>query len=196
MIIALTGGIAAGKSTVRTLLAARPGLETFDADACVHHLLDADAEVASAIRSAFGPSFLQSEGTPDRAALRERVFRDPEARRTLEDLLHPRVRGAWQEQRSRCAEAGRDFLADIPLLYETNAQTLFDAVVVVACSSGTQLARLADRGLRPSMAQAMLASQLPIGQKVAKASFVIWNDGSLAALGWQVEAVARQLFPG
>lgn len=194
MTLGLTGNIGAGKSTVRQHLSARPNLETFDADACVHRLLASQPQVASEIRTRFGPEFLNADNTPNRDALREHVFRNPEARHTLEAILHPMVRAEWQAQAARSNAAGRHFLADIPLLYETDSEASFDAVVVVACSPEIQWIRLLARGLAPETAQAMLASQLPIGQKIARASFVLWNDGSLPALHRQTDLVANLIF--
>lgn len=193
-VIGLTGGVATGKSTVRGILMAKRNLEVFDADAHVHYLLRSDPGVAEKIRARFGAPFMHSDGTPDRAALRELVFRDPRARHDLEALLHPLVQSEWQKQRSRCIAAGIHFLADIPLLYETQAEAAFDAVIVVACTPAMQLARMRARGLTDEIAHAMLASQLPIGQKVTRASFVVWNDGTLAALNRQIELLAKQLF--
>lgn len=194
MTVGLTGGVATGKSTVRQTLANTAGIEAFDADACVHRLLENDANVAAVIRREIGESYLRADGKPDREALRRLVFRDPVARRKLEAILHPLVRAEWSSRLDECRTEGIHFLADIPLLYETGAEDLFDAVVVVACSTTTQLDRLRARGIDADTAQAMLASQLPIGQKVSRATFVIWNDGSLGALGRQVELVANQLF--
>lgn len=195
MIIGLTGGIAAGKSTVRGLLSAKSGAETFDADKCVHRLLAEDAKLASEIGKWFGTRYLRQDGRPDRSALRELVFHQADARRKLEGLLHPLVRSAWMTQRDGCFASGRSLLADIPLLYETEAEQFFDEIVVVACTPATQLQRLAARGISPETAQAMLASQWPIGQKVSRADHVVWNDGSLAALSRQTEFLANQLFP-
>ena len=195
MIIGLTGGIAAGKSTVRGLLPAHTALQTFNADACVRQLLDGDKQVIREIRDRFGPDFIAVDGKPDRVRLRELIYTDAAARRRLEELLHPRVRRQWQELREDCLAANRHLLADIPLLFETGAESYFEAVVVVACSPATQLSRLATRGIGPGMAEAMLASQWPIGQKTKRADFVIWNEGSLAALGCQTELLSKQLFP-
>ncbi|MFM8809742.1 MAG: dephospho-CoA kinase [Chthoniobacterales bacterium] len=194
MTVGLTGGIAAGKSTVRQTLANTAGLEVFDADAYVHRLLENDETVCAAFRREFGASYLRPDGKPDREALRELVFRDPVARRRLEAILHPLVRAEWSAQLEECRTKSSHFLADIPLLHETGAEDFFDAVLVVACSQKTQLDRLRARGIDADTAQAMLASQLPIGQKVARANFVIWNDGSLVALGRQIKLVANQLF--
>lgn len=195
MIIGLTGGIAAGKSTVRELLTVHTALQTFDADACVRSLLEGDARVIREIRDRFGPHFIKADGKPDRIRLRELIYADASARCRLEEVLHPRVLRQWQEVREECLAANGHLLADIPLLFETGAESYFQAVVVVACSPATQLSRLETRGIGPRMAEAMLASQWPIGQKTDRADFVIWNDGSLAALGRQTELLSKQLFP-
>lgn len=195
MNIGLTGGIAAGKSSVRQAILSARDIEAFDADAFVHRLLESDTGVANAIRREFGNSCLRPDGRPDRKTLRELVFRDAFARRKLEDILHPLVRAEWSARLQECREKNIHLLADIPLLYETGAEGFFDAVVVVACARSTQMDRLRARGIDEDTAQGMLASQLPLGQKVDRAAFVIWNDGSMAALGRQIELVANQLFP-
>jgi dephospho-CoA kinase len=195
MIIGLTGGIAAGKSTVSQHLASRPGLQFFDADALVHRLLAEDPKVADLIGKQFGPGYLRPDGAPDRAALRGLVFGDPEARRRLEAILHPKVRSEWLALRDECLASQKPFLADIPLLYETGAEAFFDTIIVVACSPVTQMVRIGKRGVAPETAHHMLASQLPLGQKLGRADVVIWNDGSLATLERQIELAANQLFP-
>lgn len=195
MIIGLTGGLAAGKSTVRQILAARRGMEVFDADACARRLLQSNSEVIDSIRSIFGGGFIGPDGTPERGKLRELVFHNIQARRQLESLLHPKVRAEWQAARDRAVTDRIDFLADIPLLYETGADRFFDSVLVVACSLATQLGRLQERGISVETAKAMLASQLPLGQKIDRAHYVIWNDGSLAALGRQTGFFVTQIFP-
>jgi dephospho-CoA kinase len=195
MIIGLTGGIAAGKSTVRGFLAAGRGIRVFDADDCVRRMLDSDPRIASEICGMFGSDFLRADGKPDRARLREAIYGAPDARRGLESLIHPPVRAAWLALRDRCLAEDTGMLADIPLLYETGAETFFDAVVVVGCAPSTQLARLETRSIARPLGEAMLASQWPIGQKVSRADFVIWNDGSLAALGRQTKLLANQIFP-
>ena len=195
MIIGLTGGIAAGKSTVRQLLAPRGSMRAFDADAAVRRMLDSDPQIISAIGNAFGQEFIGMDGKPDRARLREAIYADPQARHRLEGILHPLVRAEWLALRDECLATGVDMLADIPLLYETGAEGFFDVALVVGCSRDTQVDRLHARGIGPKMAEAMLASQWPIGQKVQRADFVIWNDGSLAALGRQSELLLNQLIP-
>ena len=191
MLLGLTGGIATGKSTAARLLHDLADLTAFDADACVHELLATDQEVISAIRLEFSLA-----NTPlDRATLRQIVFRDPEARRRLESILHPVVRARWQGLADDCRAHGRHLLADIPLLFETGAASAFDATIAVAASPQVQRQRLADRGLDQKMIDAMLASQWPIGQKVGLADHVIWNDGSPAELERQCALLLDALFP-
>jgi dephospho-CoA kinase len=194
MIIGLTGGIAAGKSTVRETLASRHGVEVFDADAFAHRLLESDNGVAAKIDKEFGSRCLSDDGRPDRKALRELVFHDVDARRKLEGILHPLVRAEWLAQREQCHAKGAHFLADIPLLYETHSDGFFDRVVVVACSPSVQMIRLEARGLSAETAHAMLASQLPMRQKVEESTFVIWNDGSMESLRRQTQYLANLLF--
>ena len=194
MIIGLTGGVAAGKSTVRETLASRHGVEAFDADAFVHRLLQSDSSVAAKINQEFGSRCLGDDGRPDRKALRELVFHDVDARRKLEGILHPLVRAEWLARREQCLAKGAHFLADIPLLYETHSDGFFDRVVVVACSPSVQMIRLEARGLSAETAHAMLASQLPMRQKVEEAAFVIWNDGSMESLRRQTQLLANLLF--
>jgi dephospho-CoA kinase len=191
MLLGITGGIATGKSTVARFLHERANLTTFDADACVHELLATDHEVISAIRLEFS----LPETPIDRAALRQIVFLDPEARRRLESILHPIVRAKWQALTDDCRANGRCLLADIPLLFETGAAPAFDATIVVAASPQVQQQRLVSRGLEQEMIDAMLASQWPIRQKIALANHVIWNDGSLAELERQCVLLLDALFP-
>jgi dephospho-CoA kinase len=191
MLLGLTGGIATGKSTVFRILRDRTGIPFFDADACVHESLAADADIKAAVRR----EFTLPDAPIDRRALGQIVFRDPEARRRLEAILHPAVREKWQAMAAECRGANRHFLADIPLLFETAANNAFDTTIVVAASPAIQRQRLAGRGIEPEIIEGMLASQWPIGQKVCSADHVIWNDGSLAELERQCELLLDALFP-
>ncbi|MEX1110487.1 MAG: dephospho-CoA kinase [Chthoniobacterales bacterium] len=193
MLLALTGGPATGKSTFAALLAGRHTFETFDADACVHGLLAADHRIIAAVASEFGPEVLDPAGAVHRPALRALVFPDPAARRRLEAILHPAVRARWLEQSARCRDAGRDFLADIPLLFETGADRFFDATVTVATAAATQRGRLLARGLDHATIEALLASQLPMEEKNGRASSVVWNDGALGALARQADLLLERL---
>lgn len=195
MLLALTGGAATGKSTFSRLLAERHDFEAFDADACVHELLANEPTVIDAVAREFGSDVLDDRGFPDRGSLRRIVFFDPAAKAKLEAILHPLVRNRWSKLLNACRAEQRDFLADIPLLFETSAESHFDAVVVIAASPEVQRRRLAGRGLDAGSAEAMLASQLWIGEKMKRASSVVWNDGTLGALARQADLLIERLFP-
>ncbi len=193
MLIALTGGIATGKTTFGRLLAERHCFEVFDADRCVHDLLSSDQGIISAVAAAFGDGVITASGQVDRAALRPLVFSNLEAKRLLESILHPAVRSRWQEQRVDCLTAGRDFLADIPLLFETSGESHFDASIVVAASASIQRKRIAARRVEPEAVEAMLASQWPMVEKLRRATSVVWNDGTLGALARQADLLLECL---
>ena len=194
MLLGLTGGVATGKSTFTRILARAHPFALFDADACVHQLLSTDEDVIRAVSEEFSLPQPESPVAIDRTLLRQRIFSYPSARRRLEAIIHPVVRKRWMALCSECLDLGRDFLADLPLLCETGAAPHFDAVVLVAASPESQRAMLAAKGIEPSLAEAMLASQWPIGQKVAEADHVVWNDGSLAGLERQASLLLEHLF--
>ena len=193
MLLGLTGGIATGKSTFVRLLAENADFTVFDADAHVHELLSSDPEViADVIRGFALPS---GPNQPiDRSALRQIVFHDPSARRRLEEILHPRVRAEWTRLLEGCRSTNRNFLADIPLLFETGAAPYFEVTVLVAAFPATQRQRLLERRLAADIIEGMLASQWPIGQKLPLADHVVWNDGSMAELEEQSALLLDLLF--
>ena len=199
--IAITGGIASGKSTFTALfLAALPGTEVFDTDACSRRLLAEDPAVAAEVRAAFGAGvFDPASGRIDRAALRALVFTedgDPAPRRALEAILHPRVRAAWRgwlDQRLQ-KTPGALMVVEIPLLYETGAEALFDHTIVVGCGQETQRRRLvARRGLTEETAQRIIASQWSLSEKIRRCGHLIWNEGSEDGLRAQAALCARYL---
>ncbi len=191
MVFGITGGIATGKSAVivhaRKLL---PGATVFDADKAARDLTDHDAETQAAIRETFGPE-IYSSGDLNRAALRTIIFSDPEKKRALEQILHPRIRRQWASEAESRRAPTEIFLADIPLLYETGGESLCDRVVVVACSAAVQLQRLMARSsLSRDAAESMIAAQMPLTEKMKRADHVIWNNGPEAALASQVKTLA------
>ena len=193
LLVALTGGIATGKTTFRRLLSQKRKFEIFDADQYVHQLLASDRQIISAVAAAFGSGVISRTGQVDRTALRHLVFSDAQSRGQLEAILHPEVRNRWQGLLAACRNSGQDFLADIPLLFETSGQSFFEVSVVVAASSSTQRQRLAARGVDPVTAEVMLASQWPMVEKLGRASSVVWNDGSLGALARQADLLLECL---
>ena len=192
-ILGITGGIASGKSICRDLLVERIGAIAFDADACVSELLEEEAAVREQILERVHPDAYAS-GKANRALLRELIYGDIHKKRALEEILHPVVRGRWLAEAQKAKLAGKFFVADIPLLFETGSEAQFDRIITVGCSVETQLARLCARdALSPEMSKKIIASQMPFDIKISKTHHLIWNDGSLDALTAQVELVARYL---
>ena len=192
--LGITGGIASGKSTFCKLLLECIRAEFFDADVCVAELLEGDEAVRKQIVNEIHPAAYGVEGRPNRALLRELIYHDAWKKQALEKILHPIVRQRWLARAQRAAGAGQIFMADIPLLFETSAEALFDRVVIVGCAPEIQLARLGGRpGLTPEISKKIVASQLPVGVKISRSHHVIWNDGALDALIAQTRLFSRYL---
>ena len=186
--VALTGGIATGKSYVLARFAARD-VPTVDADSIAHDVTRGDAPAVVDIRRRFGPDVFDSMDEIDRRKLAERVFDDTRERNALEAIIHPHVRTAIErwftevETKSHTPFA----IADIPLLFETGRQRDFDRVVVTTCPVSIQLDRLGSRGLSAVDAQKRMAAQLPSGEKLAGADFMIQTGGSFAETDRQID---------
>jgi dephospho-CoA kinase len=179
--IGLTGGIAAGKSTVAERWRTA-GVTIIDADTLAHETLVPGTPTHAAVVAAFG--------TVDRAALAEIVFGDEARRQVLNGIVHPVVRQRWQ---AALAHARGFAAVVVPLLYEVGAEADFDCVVAVGCSAATQQARLAAKGLTDAQARARIAAQWPTQRKLDRAEFVIWNDGALPQLVAQADVVLQQI---
>lgn len=183
-----------GKSTAARLLAGR-GYPVADTDLIAREVVEPGTAALREVAEIFGSAMLTSEGRLDRERMGALVFTDPEARRRLEAILHPRIREAWgrrvDEWRAGGARLG---VVVIPLLFETGAEALFDAVVCVACSRATQALRLAGRGWSPVHAAERVASQMPIEVKIQRSRYVVWTDVPVAVheeqLGRVVDRVA------
>lgn len=187
--VALTGNIAAGKSTVAGLLAAW-GATVIDADQLTREVQAPGSPTLAAIAAAFGPGIIAPTGALDRARLRALVLADPERRRALERIVHPAVQRRRAELVAEAAQRGdRIVVSDIPLLFEALDPAAFDAVILVDAPEPLRLARLRRRsGLAEGEARALLAAQLPAAGKRAwrsptgAAPLVIENDADLATL--------------
>lgn len=193
-IMALTGGIASGKSTFCRLLAERlPSLVMFDCDAAVHRILESDAEVSAIVAGAFGSQALDSHGRIDRHFLRGTVFANEASRLTLEAILHPRVRQECLDSLEQAAKSGAElFVADVPLFFEKGFDFGQTQVLVIASSRATQVQRLKARsGFDDSLIESILAAQLPVQEKISRADVVFWNGGPQAVLRAQVRRFAQ-----
>jgi len=190
-VIALTGGIAAGKSAVTHRFAAL-GVPVHDADVAAREVVALGSGGLAAVVAAFGNGVLDAEGRLDRPAMRRRVFADPAARQTLEAITHPRVR-QWLHERALADTAPYCLLA-IPLLAENiDHYRWVDRVLLVDAPPELQLARLIARdGIDETLARRMLAQQASREQRLALAHDVIDNSGDEAALDAAVAALHRR----
>ncbi len=191
--VALTGGIASGKSHVLRSLARR-GVPTVDADRLAHEALAPSTPAAAAVEARFGGGIVDGEGKIDRRALAAIVFRDRDARLALEAIVHPAVYDAIGRWLASLPADTPFAVADIPLLYETGHDTDFDTVIVAACTPEEQLRRaMARDALSHEEASTRLAAQWPIDEKVRRADHVIWTTGTFEETEGQIEKVVVQL---
>jgi dephospho-CoA kinase len=191
--VALTGGIATGKSYVLNQFR-RWGVTCIDADDLAHDVTSAGTEATAAIAARFGAEILSADGSVNRAKLGAIVFGDAVARKELEAIVHPEVYRALTAA-VRTAELAGDRLviADIPLLFETGAEEQFDRVIVTTCPPAVQVARLIERGLSEAAARQRLDAQWPTDVKTTRADFVIRTDGTREDTSRQVEQVLTAL---
>jgi dephospho-CoA kinase len=198
--VALTGGIATGKSYCRKRFAAL-GAPVIDSDVLARTAVAPGSRGLEAVVQRFGRDLLRPDGSLDRPTLARLVFADDDARSDLEALIHPFVYRAiedWFADQERDADrlgaARLVAIADVPLLYETGQAKRFDRVVVVACSPDVQRARLSSRnGLSSAEIDQRLRAQMPIQEKRARADHVIDTEGSFAETDRQVSDVWRTL---
>jgi dephospho-CoA kinase len=188
--IGITGGISTGKTTfcdcLREII---PAAKFFNADLAARSVAELP-EVKQEILRQFGREVFSPEGDLNRAKLRAIVFADATKRRSLEQILHPRIRRQWMAQAKRHRNSPDFFFADIPLLYETGGETLCERVVVVACSNKVQLDRLVKRiSMKVSEAEQIINSQMPLEEKIKRADHVAWNNGDRATLMEQARSL-------
>ena len=191
-IIAITGGVASGKSTVDQLFRAR-GLVVADADIAARDAVAPGSDGLAEVVAEFGTGVLDATGQLDRPAMRRRVFADADARKRLEAIIHPRVREAL---RDLCRAATSAYaIASIPLLAEGGGREAYpwlQRILVVDVPETLQLARLLQRdGIDEALARTMIAAQASRRERLAIADDVLVNDGPLDALSPQVEALDR-----
>ena len=190
-IVGLTGGIGSGKSAVADIFAGL-GITVVDTDAVAHELTGAKGAAMPAIAAAFGADVLLPTGALDRAAMRRLVFGDPAVRLRLEGILHPLIR---RESLARCQAAVSPYVVlAVPLLVESGVyRQIVRRVLVVDCAEAVQVERVMARsGLAADEVRRIMSTQVSRAERLAAADDVIDNDGDLAALAPQVEALHRR----
>lgn len=194
IVIAVTGGIGSGKSTVSSALRDR-GAVVADSDVLAREVVAPGTPGLAAIAATFGPSVLTPDGALDRAGLAAVVFADPAARRQLEQITHPAVRGRFAEIR-RAAPADAIVVNDIPLLTTLDVAASFHLVIGVRADAEVRVARLVGRGLTEADARARIAAQLTDEQRAPLCDVLLTNDGDRAELLERVDELwTRRLVP-
>ncbi len=192
--IAITGGAGSGKSTVARMFEDL-GAEVLDADAVAHEVVKPGTPAWEELHQAFGPDYFREDGELDRPRLAARVFADPEARRRLDDIVHPRVAREVKRHLQDLKERGALLiLVEVPLLFEAGLAGAYDRIIMVYVEEADQVKRLGDRdGRSPAEIAGILRAQLPLSEKAARAHYVVDNRGTLNNTLKQVKIIWGEL---
>lgn len=192
-LIGLTGGIGMGKSTSFHYLQ-KASVPAIDTDQIARELVQPGQPALADITAAFGPNILESNGQLNRQKLGDLVFHNTNARKRLESILHPRIREHWLQSADQWRRQGtRVGFVVIPLLYETRAETHFNAVVCVGCLYQTQKRRLLARGWSEAHFKSRIQSQWPIDRKMEAADFIVWTEGTIATHHQQIDRILTHI---
>lgn len=193
-VIGLTGGIASGKSTVAELLRQR-GATVVDADQLARQVVEPGQPALAELVARFGAEILAPDGTLDRKRLAAIAFADSSARSDLDRITHPRIAAASARAIAAAAHAGANVVFyEAALLVENRAQLGLSGLIVVAATPHTQQARIVARdGLSAEAAQARIAAQAPLADKLAAATWIVHNDGTAADLTAQVDTILSDI---
>lgn len=189
-LIAVTGGIAAGKTVFTDYCAQRHRIPVLDTDGLTHHLLQADAVVAQGIRSIFGSDVFAEGGQINRQVLRERVFASAQDKKALETIMHPKIRDAVSKWAS--AQQASFLFVAVPLLVETNTAARYDRIVVVDSTLEARLARCLQRGLTDEMAKRIMDTQAGRWDRAACADDLVYNMRSFSFFYNQIDNLICQ----
>lgn len=192
LVVGLTGGIGSGKSHVAGYFADL-GARVIDADQLARDVVERGTDGFDEVVAAFGDSVLRN-GDLDRHALAEIVFADKDAKRKLEEIIHPRVRRAFEESISSLKE-DEILIYEIPLLVEAGAGERFDFVITVESEIETRRERLKKRGMFPSQIEARIQAQASAEARIAVANYVILNNSSEDFLLREVEHLWEDVLP-
>jgi dephospho-CoA kinase len=190
MILGVTGSFGCGKTTAARMIAER-GFRLIDADALIREQVMPLPAVVGALRERYGDRVVGDDGSVNRSALGDIVFKDDSELHCLEELTHPHY---YRIARQQLASApGDNWVLEVPLLFEKSLENWFDFTVCVACDRVTQLARLEQRGLSRTLAEQRISKQLPLARKIELSDLVLWNDGSTDFLRAQVDRIVDSL---
>lgn len=194
-VIALTGGMGSGKSTLRGLLT-QAGIPTLDADAIARQLVAKNQPGLVEIKRVFGKTMLLENGELDRAKLKQHIFANPTAKRQLEAILHPMIRQQIQQQLKQLEQAGTaGVIVEIPLLAETGIPDYIDQVIVLDLPQSVQIERVMARDhCSAEMVKTILNQQASRSERLAIADFVIDTNQPLTAIQQQLDQILSNVF--
>lgn len=198
-ICGLTGGVGMGKSVAAGFLRDR-GAQVLDTDELARQLVQPGQPALDKIQATFGKTVIAQTGELKRDEIARIVFADADARKKLEAILHPPIREQWLAQIETWRAGSRQNegvietdhppgIVVIPLLFETQAESHFDKIICVACSDATRQERLLARGWTTEQIRQRIAAQMPVGEKIARADYVIWTEGTLAVHARQIDRI-------
>lgn len=193
-VVGLTGGIGSGKSVVARMLA-QHGADVIDADQLAREVVEPGTLALTQIVTRFGPTVLDERGYLDRRKLGKVVFKDEKLRTELNQIVHPAVQARAMERINELVNQGSELIIyDVPLLYESGLERFFPEVVVVNVDPRVQRERIAIRdGLAAEEIEDRIAAQMPLAEKVARATYVIENSGTLESTRHQVDGLWARL---
>jgi len=189
----LTGGVGMGKSTAAGFLRAR-GAQVVDTDELAREVVQPGEAALAEIQNVFGKKIISDDGRLRRDELARIVFAGSTARKKLEEILHPKIRGRWLAQMENWRRENHPLaVVVIPLLFETQAGSQFDKIICVACSAANRQKRLLERGWTPEQVRQRIAAQMPVDEKIARSDFVVWTDGDLESHSAQLDLILARL---
>jgi dephospho-CoA kinase len=182
-----------GKSTAAGFLRAR-GAQVVDTDELARQLVQPGEAALAEIQNVFGKKIISDDGRLRRDELARIVFAGSTARKKLEEILHPKIRGRWLAQMENWRRENHPLaVVVIPLLFETQAGSQFDKIICVACSAANRQKRLLERGWTPEQVRQRIAAQMPVDEKIARSDFVVWTDGDLESHSAQLDLILARL---
>ena len=194
-IIAVTGGMATGKTTVAKILSPLLGAEIIDADEIVHGLLSPGEKIWRKVVQHFGKDILKYDSSIDRKKLGKDIFSHISKRKKLESIIHPAVKNIIKDKLKQFRESNKKWVVmDIPLLFEAEMEQMVDRIIVVVRDESSQLNTLQkEKKLSWQEAKERIESQLPLSEKTKRAHFVIDNNSTLQDTGKQVREICAHL---
>ncbi len=195
LVVGLTGGVASGKTAVSQILR-EEGAYLIDADQIARELVQPQTPAWRELRRVFGTEILREDGSIDRKRLAAKVFSDPEQRKVLNQILHPRIRAEMNRRAKEIGQKDLDAIVviDAALIVETGHYKEMDRLIVVTSTEEQQIERLRSReGASEEEAQRILASQIPLEDKLRLADFVIRNEGSFEETRRRAKEVFEEL---